>query len=369
MPCSDARLALSTHPGATPATLHRLIEVFGSADALLRAPLVQLRQHVPVAKARKMQRTWNKASPRRVRSHCAEFGVTILGPGDRGWPHTAFGALHDPPLALFLAGRPPPEPERSLAIVGTRKASPYGLRLARTWAEALATSGISIVSGLARGIDGAAHDGAVDAGAAGAGTWAVLGGGVHPVYPPEHRELAYDVSEHGGLLSEWPPLTEPAPWRFPRRNHVVAALVRAVLVVEAPQRSGALMTASLAARMGRDVLAVPGAVQWHTSAGPLSLIRSQAAVLVRSPGDVLQALGSDQPAICAAAQGVAREPPELDAGGARLWGMLDEVEARNEDTLVRSSGLSADRVLRLLLTWEQEGYVEREPGVGLRKVT
>ncbi len=208
--------------------------------------------------------------------------------GGPGYP-PLLAQLHDPPARLWLRGAPAEVLARpAVAVVGARSCSAYGAQVARTLARELAAAGLVVVSGLARGIDGEAHRGALDAGGA---TVAVLGCGIDRDYPARHAELARRLVEAGGLVvSEYEPGVEPAPWRFPARNRIIAGLALATVVVEARERSGALITADFALELGREVFAVPGEITSSLAAGTNRLIRQGAAPLLETE-DVLDALG------------------------------------------------------------------------------
>lgn len=242
------------------------------------------------------------------------------------------GRIHEPPSALWVAGRlAAEEGERSVAIVGARAATPLGRSFARVLAADLAAAGVTVVSGLARGIDTAAHLGALEAGGR---TVAVLGCGIDRPYPPENAELAAAVARTGALVSEFPPGTGPWKANFPRRNRTIAGWVRAVVVVEAGERSGALITARVALEEGRDVMAVPNHPSVPAAAGAIALLRDGAAV-VRDAADVLSEIGlrstpcvpapPDDPLLAALPRGV---PATLDELAARLARPVPELLAR-----------------------------------------
>jgi DNA processing protein len=256
----------------------------------------------------------------------------IVRPGDAGWPDE-LGELADPPAELHL--RPPATGERlsellrppAVAIVGARQASAAGTAFAQRLAAGLARAGVAVVSGLARGIDGAAHAGALEAGGR---TVAVLGCGADIDYPRSNVAHAARVAADGAVISEYPPGTPPAPWRFPARNRIVAALGQCVVVVEAARTSGALITASFALELGREVLAVPASPWVDAAAGGNALLRDGAGV-VTGPGDVLVALGIDpaaaaaddrtaglSPAAVRLLAAIGRAPGTPEALGARL---------------------------------------------------
>jgi len=203
--------------------------------------------------------------------------------------------LTDPPSVLFYRGRLPGPAAVSVAVVGTRSASNYGLSFATRLGRELSAAGVTVISGMARGIDGAAHRGSLE-GSAGLPTLAVLACGLDGAYPPEHAALQRTVGERGGLLTEYPRGTGVQKWHFPARNRLVAALAAAVVVVEAPLRSGALITADHALDLGKEVLVVPGPVGWRQSEGTLALLKD-GATLVRDAQDVLDALGYVRPPV------------------------------------------------------------------------
>jgi DNA processing protein len=257
-------------------------------------------------------------------------------------------AIHDPPAGLFLRG--PSEPEilsqPAVAVVGARACSGYGASVARSLGRELAAAGLVVVSGLARGIDAEAHRGALEAGGT---TVAVLGCGIDRDYPAAHAELARRVADAGLIVSEYAPGVEPAPWRFPARNRLVAGLCGATVVVEARERSGALITADLALEEGREVFAVPGEITSALSAGTNALLKLGAAPLTTA-SDLLASFGIEP------------EP----ARGERS--PLLELLPASADELVRKTGLGADEVARTLVELELEGQVASQEGIyrGLR---
>jgi DNA processing protein len=261
-------------------------------------------------------------------------------------------AIHDPPAVLWVRGsgdlRALARP--AVAIVGARSCTAYGRGVARSLGREVAAAGAVVVSGLARGIDGEAHRGALDAGGA---TVAVLGCGVDRDYPAAHAELARRIVESGGLVvSEYEQGIEPAPWRFPARNRIIAGLCRVTVVVEARERSGALITADMALEQGREVMAVPGEITSAASAGTNGLIR-QGAVPVTRALEILEALGLEA--------GSATERP-ADAAHEAVLGAL-AAGATVIDDITCSSGLTASAVASALAALELEGRVSGEDGV------
>jgi DNA processing protein len=259
-------------------------------------------------------------------------------------------AIHDPPAGLFLRGAAAAEllARPAVAIVGARSCSPYGAQVARMLGRELAAAGLVVVSGLARGIDGEAHRGAVEASGA---TVAVLGCGIDRDYPASHAELARRVAARGLLVAEYAPGVEPAPWRFPARNRIIAGLCAATIVVEARERSGALITADFALEQGREVFACPGEITSALSAGTNDLIRLGATPLARA-SDVLEHFGlapDEAPA------------PELGGDAAALIARLDA--PMTVDELVRASGLDAASAAAALSELELAGLVANADGL------
>jgi DNA processing protein len=280
------RLLLNALPGVGPATLRRLRDGFkGDLGAALRAKPAELARIKGVGTkvaATIAARDFDWAGEL---ARTEALGFRVVGEPSPDWP-IAFAALWDPPTVLYVDGACLPG-ERAVAVIGSRHCTPYGAALARRLARELAAEGWCIVSGLARGIDTAAHEGALDAGGR---TVAVLGHGLDLTYPPEGRALRARMRERGGVLSEFP-LGRPADRQsFPQRNRVVAALVRAVVVVETDVDGGSLITARFAGDLGKTLCAVPGRVDSPASRGCHALIRD-GATLVSSADEILRELG------------------------------------------------------------------------------
>jgi DNA processing protein len=287
---------------------------------------------------------------RAYRERLAVDGFCFLGRSEVAFP-SLLRSIHDPPPGLFLRGAAEPEllARPAVAVVGARACSGYGSSVARSLGRDLAAAGLVVVSGLARGIDAEAHRGALEAGGA---TVAVLGCGIDRDYPAAHAELARRVAADGLIVSEYAPGVEPAPWRFPARNRIVAGLCAATAVVEARERSGALITADLALEEGREVFAVPGEITSALSAGPNALLKLGAAPLTAA-ADVLASYGLE-------AATPAGPEPEGPAGA--LLALVREAPAA-ADELVRRSGLAAADVGRLLVELELAGLVAAADGL------
>jgi len=278
--------------------------------------------------------------------------LVVLGDGD--YP-ALLAAVADAPLALYVQGRLAELP--GVAIVGSRAPTAYGSRAARRLSSDLARRGAAVVSGLARGVDAAAHQAALEAGGA---TWAVLGSGLGEVYPPENRDLARLIVEKGGaILSEYPCPTAPAPALFPRRNRIVAALSWATVVVEGRANSGALLTAKNALDYGREVLAVPGPIDSPLSEAPLRLIRDGAR-LAASAEDILAALPPGQ-FLKSVSQVQAAAPPVLEADEERVMGVLGG-ESLSLEELGRQTGLDMGRLSLIMFGLEIKDLVTSAPG-------
>jgi DNA processing protein len=254
-------------------------------------------------------------------------------------------AIHDPPARLYVRGNGDPAmlAQTAVAIVGARACSPYGAQVARMLGRELASVGVLVVSGLARGIDGEAHRGALETNGH---TVAVLGCGIDRDYPAAHATLAQSIGERSLVVSEYEPGVEPAPWRFPARNRIIAGLCAATIVVEARERSGALITADFALEEGREVFAVPGEITSTLSAGANALLRLGATPLTAA-ADVLESLGIEPPAH----NELAADNPLLDLLPATA------------DELVRNTGLAVGEVIAALAELDVAGLVAEGDGV------
>jgi DNA processing protein len=287
---------------------------------------------------------------RRFRDGLRARALRWIGRSEPGFP-SALAAIFDPPPGLFLRGTASAEAldRPAVAIVGARACSPYGTHVARMLGRELAGAGLIVVSGLARGVDGAAHRGALEAGGT---TVAVLGCGVDRDYPAVHAELARRIAEIGLVVSEYPPGVDPAPWRFPARNRIIAGLASATVVVEARARSGALITADLALEEGREVFAVPGEITSALSDGTNDLIRLGATPL-RSAGDVLESFGLTR-----------STEKRLDVGptAQAILARLSE-GAASADELARATSLAVGELGATLTELELAGAVSEGEGV------
>ncbi|BAU46606.1 DNA-binding protein [Sulfurifustis variabilis] len=265
--------------------------------------------------------------------------------------------IADAPVALYVRGERAALAEPQLAIVGSRNASLVGQQNAAAFARALARAGLTITSGLAMGVDAAAHRGALEAGGR---TVAVAGHGLDLVYPARHRELAEAIARRGALVSEFPIGTPPHAGNFPVRNRIISGLATGVLVVEAALRSGSLITARLAAEQGREVFALPGSIHSPLARGCHALIR-QGAKLVEDAGHVLEELGALLPSVPSVSSRSTHEASNLDDDARRLLRLLSH-DPLSIDALIEHSGLTPDIVSSILLTLELRGLVTAGPG-------
>ena len=344
-------LALRMVRGVGPVVYQGLLRAFGDPAAVFRASdqaLARAGVRPEVARAVRTFRDWELADAqvRRLR----QAGAHLVTFADPTYPRR-LRHIHDPPPLLFARGALRPEDELAVAVVGSRAASPYGLRMARELAEGLARHGVTVVSGLARGTDAAAHAAALHAGGR---TIAVLGSGIDVVYPSEHRALANAIAGRGAVLSELPMGTQPDAENFPSRNRIISGVALGTAVVEAAERSGSLITASLALEQGRDVFAVPGPVGERTR-GTHRLLRDGAKV-TQCAEDILEEVAPHRLRHC-----VVGAAPALDATEHALVGCLGR-EPVHVDDLIARSGWAPSAVLPALLGLELKGLVQQLPG-------
>jgi DNA processing protein len=348
----ESRLRLLRSANIGPVTYRQLIARFGTAEAALEA--------LPMLAARGGGRAPAIADAGAVRREIAtveKLGARYLFVEDPEYPELLAETDSAPP-ALILRGRLELATRTCVAMVGARNASAAACRFARQLALGLSDQGITVVSGLARGIDTAAHIGAI-----GGGTIGVIASGIDIAFPPENAELQERVAREGLLLAEQPPGTEPLARFFPSRNRIIAGLASATVVVEAAPRSGSLITARIAAEAGREVLAVPGSPLDPRAQGCNLLIR-EGATLIQSVDDILEAIRPIDPrAVRSPAGRFEGAPPEdaSDADRRKLIGLLGPVPVPI-DELVRQSGLSPAIVQTVLLELELAGRLERHAG-------
>lgn len=300
-------LALALVPGVGTAHFIRLLARFHAPGNVLKASEGALRDVVGPSLAQRIRQYREVVDIEAQELAMAEYAAHLVTLEDSLYP-VRLAEIYDPPLLLFVRGTLIEQDVNSVAIVGTRRPTPYGLRMAEKFGRELAARGITVVSGLASGIDAAAHRGAIEGGGR---TIAVLGNGVNVVYPPENAELMDQITRHGAVVSQFPMNTKPSKGHFPYRNRIISGMSQGVLIVEAPLSSGALITARQAAEQGREVFAVPGQIGVNNSQGPHALIR-EGAKLVESVEDILVELELPVTALQPASRAAepARKEPE-----------------------------------------------------------
>ncbi len=358
-------LKLTLASGIGPVTIHRLLRELGSADAVLGESEERLRkvEGVTAAHARAVREA-REIDPRPELDAAGREDVELIGYDDPRYPEQ-LRQTYDPPVILYVRGELVPADGVAMAVVGTRRPTHYGREQAERFGDLLARSGFTVVSGLARGIDTCAHRGALRAGGR---TLAVLGNGLGHVYPEENRDLAAQVTSAGALLSEFRMDAGPARENFPRRNRIVAGLALGVLVVEAPSRSGAVITARYASEMNRELFVIPGRIDHENTAGCHRLIR-EGATLARDLDDILEEFGPLADTLAQRRrEGAERADPEAPREGAQA---ADDVEAQilsalgpdpaHIDHICATTGLAAGKVSAALMILELKRAVVQKP--------
>jgi DNA processing protein len=389
LPMTDTELAawlrLATARGLAPATLRALLDAFGLPETLLATPFRELAAFAGDAVAQAVLAAPPPGFAQQLADTAlwrAQPGNAIVTLGDPAYP-PALLTMPDPPPLLYVKGRMDLLHAKSVAVVGSRNATPQGLEDATRFARALSDAGLTVVSGLAHGIDGAAHRGAL---AGRSSTIAVIGTGADIVYPARHHALAHQIAAEGVILSEWPLGTPAKSAHFPQRNRLIAGLASGVLIVEAALRSGSLITARLANEMGRDVFAIPGSIHAPLSRGCHRIIK-EGAKLVETPEEVLEELGihvATESALAAASSGGrprrrstapaasaqtapapaetrSTPPPPLDTHAERLLAALGHAPA-TFDVLAARTEMENSTLQSTLLQLELAGRLTALPG-------
>jgi DNA processing protein len=350
-------VALARIPGLGDESLRRLLQAFGSPEAVFAAPVHALRGHVKPALAERIAQGQDLAGMEALGEWLASEGNSIVTLADADYPQSLLN-IPDPPPLLYLKGDRALLNRPGLAVVGSRNATAQGIGHAEAFSQAISMAGLCIVSGMAHGIDSAAHRG----GLRGPGrSIAVVGTGLDRVYPAVNRDLAHELAAHGLLVSEFALGTPPLAANFPRRNRIISGLAVGCLVVEASVQSGSLITARMALEQGREVFAIPGSIHSPQSKGCHSLIK-QGAKLVENAQDVLDELAGLLPAAPAAA------PPAAVHPGAREGEVEHPLLAHlgfdplGMDALSARSGLTIEALSAILLQLELAGHVAALPG-------
>ena len=341
-------VALSLVPDMGPGRMHRLLRHFGTMSAAWHAaPAAWRSAGLEPAVAAALERARGEMDPALELGRLAQADVSILT-----WAEAAFPPLlrqvPSPPICLYVRGAFESRDELAVAIVGTRNATAYGRAVTRRLAGDLAASGVTVVSGLARGIDAAAHRAALEVGGR---TLAVFGCGLDVIYPPEHRRLAEEVAAQGALISEYPLGRQPAAEQFPVRNRLISGLSLGVVITESRERSGALITAEFAGQQGRDVFAVPGSILHQSSAGPHRLIQDGAKLVMRVE-DILSELNIH----LAGRQAELTSAIPMSVEEERIYALLDG-DPVHVDELSARTDIPVQEVSSLLALMEVRGLV------------
>lgn len=355
----EALIALNMLPKIGPIRVRRLLEQLGSAEAILRAQENTLTkvQGVGPETAKIISRWENHIDLTAELEEVESRGITILTQGDSGYPEN-LRKMYDPPLALYLWGELNEKDKHAIAIVGSRRSTHYGQSITRQLASELARSGFTIISGLARGIDTHAHEGAL---AAKGRTIAVIGSGLAQLYPPQNMKLAETIANgNGAVISEFPLHTAPDKKTFPMRNRIVAVWSSGVLVTECPKWSGSIITANLGAEMGKTIYAVPGSIDRPTSAGCNQLIRD-GATLVSSAHDILEDFETLPLHPDLEIQPQSTPMPELDSVEQQIFNTLSKEETL-VDQIIETTQLPVPTVISTLLKLEMKRVICQLPG-------
>lgn len=362
----EALVAINTVLGIGSIKLKRLLDHFGQARKIFLASKEELIKVSGISEkiALDIIKSSNGKDLKEEETLIKKYNVEILSILDSDYPAN-LKSIPDPPPVLYVKGKILPQDDLAVAIVGSRRASYYGLATAEDFAQKLGNLGISIVSGMARGIDSAAHRGALKIKAR---TIAVLGSGLANIYPPENKNLFEEISNNGAVISEFPMKTKPLAYNFPRRNRIISGLSLGVVVVEASRNSGALITVDSALEQSREVFAVPGKVDSATSFGTNSLIK-QGAKLVSNVEDIIEELKPyfqnriKEIKSKEVAKNKSRliEAPDLSNNESRLYGVISE-SPKHIDEIAVESGLNIDSTLSMLINMELRHIIRQLPG-------
>ena len=356
----EALVALNMLPKIGPVRVRRMLERFQSAEKILSADTRSLMGVDGIGQeTAEIIRNWeNRIDLSKELDEVKQRGLKLVTKDDEGYPGN-LRQSYDPPLVLYVWGGLKEKDRHALAIVGSRKTSIYGTQTARQFAFQLASGGMTVISGLARGIDTHAHEGAIAA--QDGRTVAVIGSGLGQIYPPENMALAEKIADgRGAVVSEFPLNTSPSKKTFPMRNRIVASWSQAVLVVECPEWSGARITANLAVEMGKTVYAVPGQIDRPTSAGCNAMIR-EGAILVTGGHDILDDMSTLPLQSLPAAESAPAFQPEISANEKAICEALETADLLLDELIVATQ-LPLPEVNANLLKLELIGRVQRLPG-------
>lgn len=364
-------LALALTPGLGARITGKLLRQFGSPDAIFNASLTTLEaQRLPAAVAQAIHSRQSMSAAAKELAQAQSTGCKLVTWDEPEYP-SRLREIYDPPPLLYVRGNIGLLNRHTIAIVGSRRPTPYGNQMAERLARDLTDRGLVIASGLARGIDSSAHKGALSS-ASGA-TIGILGCGIDVVYPKENKKIFAEMEQRGVIISEFPMGTFPAPQNFPIRNRVIAGIGLGVVVVEGAQYSGSLITARLAMEFGREVYGVPGNATQPSSFGPNQLIK-QGAKLATGWEDIVEELPTPVRAELLPIEAASAEEranlveQSLSPAERSLYDLLSEDQARHIDDLVENSGLSSSEVLAALFDLELKSVIRQLPGKQFLKV-
>lgn len=353
-------LALSLVPGIGARTFHRLLHRFGSPARVFTASRSHLEKIPGLKKATidAIRSSAPKETAEREMFRLRSLGIRMIPWGTEEYPNY-LANIADPPPLIYVSGTLLPEDERAVAVVGSRQASAYGLNVCKKICKELAWQGWTVVSGMARGIDSAAHRGALEGGGR---TLTVWGTGLDVVYPTENRNLSQQIASSGAIISEFPLGTPPEPGNFPVRNRIISGLSLGVVVVEATARSGSLITARMALDQGRQVFAVPGPIDRRGVEGPHRLIKEGAKLVERAEDIVEELLPMVDRKLHIDIKGLPTgEHPELTEKERQLWDLLG-MDPLHIDSIAREVDLAVAETAELLLRLEIKGLIKQLPG-------
>lgn len=341
-------LALSQAPGIGAKRFKVLLEHFKNAREVWSCPDQDLKQILEPTIYKNFSRFRSDIDPNRLLENVLKKDIRVVAISDPNYPKL-LKQIYDSPPVLYVRGQLKPEDSKALAVVGTRKVTSYGQQVTRMLVSELASYQLTIVSGLARGVDALAHKFALENGAR---TVAVLGCGVDIIYPAQNIALAKEIVKNGALISEYPPGTEPMPGFFPARNRIISGMSLGVLITEADEKSGSLITAASALEQNREVFAVPGPIYSKLSQGPTALIK-QGAKLVSSASDIIDELKSIQKIRSREAVNIRPESKEEET----IMSLLEN-ENKHIDQLSRESKITTEKLNGILVTMELSGKIK-----------
>jgi len=359
-----ALIAILSAPGVGNRRAIELVSLFETPDAVIGAPAreIALALNVNIQIGKNIVKSCRKLeAAEEILKKTEEFGADFVSFWDDRYPER-LKKIPDPPAALYISGVDSPLYDYSIAIVGTRGATDHAKSMSYRISRDIAASGVTVVSGMALGIDTAAHEGALQAGGR---TVAVFGCGIDVVYPPSNRKLFERIQQQGAIMSEYPPGMQPNPGFFPSRNRIISGLSLGVLVVEAGRRSGALITARLALEQGRELFALPGLAGAHRTVGVNNLLRDGSAHLVESGAEILDHLRSQIAPITNVAASMTL--PKLNESENSIYNLLEDGSCQI-DQLIRSSEIKAVEMNRLLTSMQLKGLIRQLPGARVERI-